>query len=581
MNRRRRPVLTLLAATALAGTAALTASVGTAGAAASSEPGAATPTKVLIVLFDQMRPEYADRFNMPNFRMLRGEGTNFRDAYLGYMGSETVIAHNVLMSGQEPRHMGWVDEAYRDTGNLLGGGANQMWTTGELSYTQYGQLIKPEGYPKLADYLQEAQPGKKFIVVGQKGYAVESAAAESAADTFGGDIAVRFGSRSSSSPAVGSADAACNAALGGRYRGPDGQNVPSYIRDPFCGRFYVNSDGGNTYGTGAAFPSWIYPLDGNRFVPGTNDAHLGGDTWVADAAMEMMEREDWSGMFVTMGGIDKAGHMWGAETDVQSAPGSPDYQTHVQANAENADVQLGRMLDKLAELGHLDDTLVVLTADHGATGSGSAAAGYPGFYGKRGSGSSNSDTNWYYGPDSMPTVYNNPSPALLPLIGTAGPAASNVQFSYQSTSIQTWLKDNSPAKRAEALAAMRTLPGVIATYWRDGGRYVLAGTNPMSKSENKWWKKTAQSIVNTMAADNGPDIVGLLKDDVGYGAVGDHGGASEAVQRVPMVFWSESTNHGINTNRTFQTPDVMPTILRALGIPLTYPVDGRGVPIGG
>ena len=35
------------------------------------------------------------------------------------MGSETVIAHNVLMSGQQPRHMGWVDEGYRDTGNLV------------------------------------------------------------------------------------------------------------------------------------------------------------------------------------------------------------------------------------------------------------------------------------------------------------------------------------------------------------------------------------------------------------------------------------------------------------------------------
>ncbi len=61
---------------------------------------------MLVVLFDQMLPQYADEFDMPNFRMLRDAGTNFRDAYLGYMGSETVIAHNVLMSGQNPKHMG-------------------------------------------------------------------------------------------------------------------------------------------------------------------------------------------------------------------------------------------------------------------------------------------------------------------------------------------------------------------------------------------------------------------------------------------------------------------------------------------
>ena len=140
---------------------------------------------------------------MPNFRELQAQGTSFSKAYLNYMGSETVIAHNVLMSGQTPRNMGWVDEAYRDRKGLLSSDTNQMWITGELSYDQYGTLIQDKGYPKLADYLQEAQPGKKFIVVGQKGYAVESAAAESACDTFSGagtDIAVRFGSRSANNP---------------------------------------------------------------------------------------------------------------------------------------------------------------------------------------------------------------------------------------------------------------------------------------------------------------------------------------------------------------------------------------------
>ena len=32
------------------------------------------PNRVLIVLFDQMLPEYADQFDMPNFRSLRDAG---------------------------------------------------------------------------------------------------------------------------------------------------------------------------------------------------------------------------------------------------------------------------------------------------------------------------------------------------------------------------------------------------------------------------------------------------------------------------------------------------------------------------
>jgi predicted AlkP superfamily pyrophosphatase or phosphodiesterase len=225
MTPRIRPLLIALTTSAALASAAL---VG--GGSAQAEPSADPPSKVLIVLFDQMRPEYATRFNMPNFRALQGEGTSFSKAYLNYMGSETVIAHNVLMSGQTPRNMGWVDEAYRDRKGLLSSDKNQMWITGELSYSQYGTLIKDKGYPKLADYLQEAQPGKKFIVVGQKGYAVESAAAESAWDTFTGDgtdIAVRFGSRSGNNPSD-----PCQIALGGRYRSPSGVNVPSYLKEP-------------------------------------------------------------------------------------------------------------------------------------------------------------------------------------------------------------------------------------------------------------------------------------------------------------------------------------------------------------
>jgi arylsulfatase A-like enzyme len=310
-------------------------------------------------------------------------------------------------------------------------------------------------------------------------------------------------------------------------------------------------------------------VDGNRNVPGYDAAHLGGDTWTADAAIEMMRHEDWSGMFVTMAGIDKAGHMWGAEDDVQSAPGSLDEQTHVQWQAENADRQLGKLLAELDAQGILDDTLVVLTADHGAIAGTN-------FQGKTAAGSATSDTNWYYGPDSLPSVYNNPSPSLQPLLATG-----NVKFSYQSTSIQTWLKETSPAKVAEATTAMAGLPGVIATYRLAGDRYRLVSTNQMSPSERGWWRERAQGIIDGMAGPSAPDVVGLLKDDVSYGAYGDHGGAQREVQRVPMVFWSKATASGTDSRARFLTPDVMPTILRVLGIPQTYPTDGRAQRLGG
>ena len=134
----------------------------------------------------------------------------------------------------------------------------------------------------------------KFIVVGEKSYAVESAVAPT------GDIGVRMSGRSSSTLD------SCGLELGGRYRQPAGKNVPTYLSTPFCGRYFINSADSLHYGTRDAFPTWIYPEDGNRFFPGTDASalagHTGGDEWVADAAIEMMQREPWSGMFVTLGG---------------------------------------------------------------------------------------------------------------------------------------------------------------------------------------------------------------------------------------------------------------------------------------
>ena len=569
-------------------TTVLISGVGTTEAAGPPNPPPAN--RVVIVLFDQMIPQYADQFAMPNFRSLRDSGTNFKKAYLGYMASETVMAHNVITSGLEPRNMGWTDEAYRDDANVFGKGVNAMHITGDLSLADFATLEKKNGvaYPKLADYLHTAYPNSKFITVGEKSYAVESATGAT------GDIAVRMSSRRSAYDPVLFPNNCRNLSIPGttdkgNYREPSGRNVPSYLteKDPvdptLCGRYFINADKGNDYGTKAAFPSWLYQGEGNRFVPGNDTAHLGGDTWAADAAIAMMQQENWSGMFITMGGIDKAAHMWGAQAD--NAP--QDCTTlagmsHTQCAAENADVQLGKIMDAVeavdaAKGGH---TLVVLTADHGATFGEN-------FYGKKTLDAGNS--NWYYAPASLgvwdagssPTLpdkvtYSNPSPSIAVLSGD-----DNVQFSYQSTAIEAWLIDHSPAVSKAKAKEMLGMPGVTATYWKNaaGTAFKLQGTNRMTKSEKDWWMVHGQEIVDTMAAANGPDVVALLHDRTGYGVYGDHGGAQESVQRVPMVFWTPDMRSN-QTSESFRTPDVMPTILAAMGISPTSPTDGRSHTLG-
>ena len=100
---------------------------------------------------------------------------------------------------------------------------------------------------------------------------------------------------------------------------------------------------------------------------------------------------------------------------------------------------------------------------------------------------------------TISNIYKQPSSALLPLDAT-----NNVDLTYASTAIETWLVDHSLMKMKETAAVMLTLPDVTASYWHDGNRYGLFGTNFMTKSERNWWKKHGQALVDTMAAPTAP-----------------------------------------------------------------------------
>jgi arylsulfatase A-like enzyme len=319
-----------------------------------------------------------------------------------------------------------------------------------------------------------------------------------------------------------------------------------------------------TYGTGTTPPAWMYPLDGQRFAVGRDPAHLGGDIWTTDAGLAMMEREPWSGMLLTLGSIDKASHMWGGITDDGVyPPGSDEEQAHLRFVARTADEQVGRLMRKLKELGQLDETLVVLTTDHGGQPSER-------FHGVNEAGRSNN--NWYYGATQNGT-FLAPSPSLAPLIATG-----NVRFTYQDSAIRTWLTDTSDSAKRHAAEVMSTLPSVIATYRLDGRRYRLVDTNlkSMSLGEGVYWLLHGQEIVDTMAAPYSADVVGLLKNNTSYGVAGDHGGAQRPVQEIPIVFAGADVGPR-DSHQALRSVDILPTVLRKLGIKPGPGLDGKAV----
>jgi hypothetical protein len=524
------------------------------------------PSHVVIIVLDQARPDTIDRYGMTNVQGLQRKGASFPNALVGHMAAETVISHNVITSGLLPKHMGWSNEVYRDSANVLGTpGAYQV--TSSMSCAQFAALIDTGGYRKLQDYLDARfGEGSAFASISQKRTSACTSGESSSRvndgtptpdpediifQIRGGNVATQCGSG---------------------WRRPEYIGVPRpyFGFTDTCADRWWTFQGAGAYGTGALSPANIYPLDGNRFVPGFDPAHVGGDNWSADAAIRFIENEpDWHGLLVSLGGIDKLGHMWGPEDQGEpgAVPGSEAEMRHLPFIAKNADTQVGRIVGALKARGLLDETLIVITADH------AAQTGRP-FYGvlepfvtnpacTPPSNGIRSDCNWYFGRDSD-EIYLDPSPAVAALRDRLG---GNLDFSYQDGHIAAWLHDNSPEHKREAAAAVLDMPGVIASYRTNAAQddYRLFGTNPMTGHERSWFARHGEELVDTMAAPYGPDVVGLLATDVTYGVIGDHGGHNELVQNIPMVFSGPSIGTK-DPNTPIRLVDVLPTILTTMGI---------------
>lgn len=568
--------------------------MGAALAAAAAQAAPDRPSRVVIIVLDQARPDTITRYGMTNVQELQRKGENFPNAYVGHMAAETVISHNVITSGLLPKDMGWSNEVYRDEQGVLGA-PGAYYVTSSMSCAQFKALIERGNYPKIQDYLDsqfgETSPFASFTQ--KRTSACTSGHTSAAADGTGTDPEdIIFQIRGSAAPLTNPADPASpRVSCDGRssWRQPESGNgpLPAYFDAAApCNRWWT-WQGTGAYGTGSISPANIYPLDGDRFVPGippagVPPAHVGGDNWSADAAIRFIQNEpNWHGMLVSLGGIDKTGHMWGAEDQGEpgAAPGSQEEMRRLPFIAKNADAQVGRIVDALNAKGLLDETLIVVTADH------AAQTGTPGdtFHGLLAPGVTNplcsdpprtppttppstgirSDCNWYLGTDSDEN-YRDPSPAVEQLEDAL---AGNLAFSYQDTQIGAWLKDTSSVRKREAAAAVLNMPDVVASYRLNAAQsdYRLYGTNRMTGGERSWLARHGDELVDTMASSNAPDVVGLTGTNVTYGVIGDHGGGNELVQRIPMVFYGAGVGSK-DSNSRLRLVDVMPTILKTMGI---------------
>src|SRR5262245_6193807 len=96
----------------------------------------ATPDHLMILVFDQMRPDYIDRFGLTNFKRLRETSRHYPEAYVGHLGSQTVVSHLVISSGLLPKALPWQDDVVVDLKGILGK-PGAPYETGRLTREQF------------------------------------------------------------------------------------------------------------------------------------------------------------------------------------------------------------------------------------------------------------------------------------------------------------------------------------------------------------------------------------------------------------------------------------------------------------
>jgi len=564
MPRRRRHLLSILAA----GAAMAVAAAGLqSGAAQAGKP--AKPTKVVIILVDALSKEIVEKYDMKNVQHLMSRYVDTPNGYLGHTGSVTVVTHNVLTSGLLPKHMGWTNEGYRDVEEVLLNdtaippkGPNvgaELYITSNFGRSEIFALQDHYDYPKLADYLNDTG---SVYTVSPKAYAAYGFGGAGSTST------ITFGSVTCPVPESGPVPGR----IYGSLRGPTGVNVPTYITGECGSRYYVERN--KTYDTYKE-PASLYFAQDDRYLTGDEPGHEGGDLWATDATLDIMEQDpEWTGLFVSLPGVDKAAHMWGGVNDPGPGGVDGDPKTHMDYATATADAQVGRIMAALKKSGDLDNTLVVLTADHG-----SVAAAEDHFHGTYDPELNYGFFNWYYGDvENDPANYDRPQPALQPLVDT-----DNLGLSYSDSSLNVWLLDQTEERVAEAAGIMEDMPDVTAVWRRDGDHFTLV--SPIrwelmsSQAERTWFEQHAQELVDTQAADYGPDLIATLPDNTTYSVAGDHGGIQRATQQIPIVFAGAHLT-GRDIDAPVRSVDVMPTILGAMGIEPDQPMDGIAYSLG-
>lgn len=437
----------------------------------------APPRYLVLIVLDAFRPDYMQLAPMPALQSLISAGTSYDRAWVAQLESETPVGHATISTGSLPRNDGVIGFEWRDP------------------KTQQEVL---DGWP----------PG---VIAGKLERDLHASGVGSIPQ------AVKSANRNARVVALSSEKVYAASALGGW--------AADYVL------YHQRTGTNNVVLTPQALPGHKPPADffaRPNLREGMPLQHFTDWDYLSTMlALDAFDAFHPDVLMVNLPGADVYGHPFG--------PAVPSIMAQVAAGLDR---NIARIIAAYKKSGIYDQTLFVVTADHGMVPNDRAVAG----------------------PDTKTIVQGAGGQYLF---HTGGTAADIYLHNY-------W--------HARAVATdMLRLPNVAAAYYqmRPHGHYEYVPVPGMQIDPAL--DAAYQYLLSTFVGPTAPDVVAPFRENtIGARlttAHGDHGGLNWGAQHVPLILSGPGVRSRTVSHYPARLVDVAPTVLRILGVP-AGPMDG-------
>jgi predicted AlkP superfamily pyrophosphatase or phosphodiesterase len=460
--------------------------------ATASAASSQTAKYVCLIVLDGGKPEYiTSRLNqLPNVKKLMQHGRWYNNAFVGSLMSITPPDHLVIGTGSFPKDDGGVvnwDWGLHNVGKISPTFQAIESYTDNYAY----KLIKNSGTPTLAGMIHKKYP--KGIVMAGSGAHFHAA---------------------------------------GPMGGPDANWIFAYQRSNGYWAPFTISPGRPVPKALLKDPSLRekIPSSNDSTVPFTYDPLVLGhqDSLVMKFAIKALQKDRPRAMLLNLAEVDTVGH-W-----------SQKWKKEEGRLYKAFDQNLGQLIAAYKKAGIYNQTLFVITADHGMIQSKNRVLDREAVVAQ------------------IKSTLGHSSIILTNGGGAAGPTMTSI-----------WLKDPANNERMAKAIFAKNYDNVSAIYYATNTnghyQYKMAGCNSCSPA----LVNAYNYLMSTDAGPTGEDIAILLRENARNSGMpempGRHGGADWGSQHVTLLLSGPGVQDG-TSNHPARLTDVAPTIERFMGI---------------